>query len=270
MSGLAAALKIVWQSFAYRVRMREANNLAVTVSMMVAFALPWRDVLYRTGYALLLNVYVYLINDYCDIRVDLASEKKDHAKVRYMADHRGAALGALLGLGALLAAGALFHSWLLVGAFVANTVVITLYSAWLKRVPIVDLLLMAIAGGTMTIVGLPERQLGWLLLGLLSLLCASYEVIQVIRDEPVDRQSGVHTTAVLVGVRPAAWIYRGLMVGSAAYGFLVVGSLVPLALALGALLPLSPERAPRTWDMARIVSGSVWLALMAQVYLGYL
>ena len=36
------------------------------------------------------------------------------------------------------------------------------------------------------------------------------------------------------------------------------------------LLPLSPERAARTWDMARVVSGSVWLALMAQVYLGYL
>jgi len=288
-----AALRILWQSFAYRVRMREANNLIVSVSMMLAFGLPGCDLVYRTVYALLLNVYVYLINDYCDIKVDLASEKKDRAKVRYMAEHKGAALGALLGLGALLLGAALLHTWLLqaprviVGyrcpppppgfarwvlptAFVANTVVIGAYSAWLKRVPVVDLVLMAVAGSTMTIVGLPGRPLGWLLIALLGLLSAAYETIQVVRDEPSDRAHGVRTTAVLLGARRAAWIFRGIMVGSAVFGFLAIGSPVTFGLLLAAPLPLSPERAARTWDMVRIIGGLVWLGLLLQIYLGKL
>jgi len=267
-SGLTAALTILWQSFAYRIRMREANNLAVTVSMMVAFALPWGDVLYRTAYALLLNIYVYLINDYCDIQVDLASDKKDQVKTRYMAQHRHAALGALLGLGALLLAGALWHSRLLLLTFAANTVLITVYSAWLKRVPLVDLVLMALAGGSMTMVGLPGQPLGWYLIGLLCLLSAAYEAIQVIRDEPTDREHGVRTTAVLLGARWASWVFRGIMVGAAAYGHLVLGSPVVLGLLLAAPLPLSPRRASRTWDMVRVIGGLVWLGLLLQIFLG--
>lgn len=270
MSGLAAGLRIVWQSFGYRLRMREANNLAVTVSMMVAFALPWPDVVVRTVYSLVLNVYVYLMNDYCDIAVDMGSPKKDHAKVQFMAEHRGAALGALIVLGVLLAAGALLHSWLLVAAFVCNTAVIGLYSAWLKRVPVVDLVLMALAGATMTMVGLPDRPLGWKLLGLLSLLSASYEVIQVVRDEPVDREHNVRTSAVLLGARASAWIFRLLAAGAAVYVALVIGSLLGLGLLLVLFLPLSPDRAARAWDLTRLVGGSVWLGLMAQIYLGQL
>lgn len=270
MSGLTAALQILWQSFAYRIRMREANNLAGAVSMMVAFALPWRDVIYRTVYALLLNVYVYLINDYCDIKVDLASDKKDRGKTQYMADHKGAALGALCALGALLLGAATFHSRLLVLAFAANTVLITAYSAWLKRVPFVDLLLMALAGGTMTIVGLPQQPLGWLLIGLLCLFSAAYQAIQVIRDEPADREHGVRTTAVLLGAGRASWVFRAIMLGAAAYGFFVVGSPVPLGLLLALPLPLTPQRAIRTWDMVRVIGGVVWLGLLAQIYLGIL
>ena len=288
---MSAALRILWQSFAYRVRMREANNLAVTISMMVAFALPWLDLTFRTIFALLLNVYVYLINDYCDIKLDLASERRDRAKVLFMAEHRGSARGALIGLGLVLLAMALLHTWLLHAprgllaheptpggftrwtlptAFVANTVLITAYSGWLKRVPGLDVVLMAMAGGTMTIVGLPGRPLGWLLIGLLCLLSAGYQAIQVIRDEPADRAHGVRTTAVLLGARRAAWVFRGVMLGAAAHGFFVIGSPVALGLLLALPLPLSPERAARTWDMVRIIGGLVWLALLAQIFFGKL
>lgn len=270
MSQILAALRILVQSFGYRLRMREANNLAVSASMMVAFAMPWSDVAYRGLYALVLNVYVYLMNDYFDIDVDLASPGKNQRKTQYMADHRGAALGALVGLGAALLGAALLHSWLLVVAFASNTVVILVYSAWLKRVPIADLVLMAIAGGTMTMVGLPGRPLGWTLIGLLALICASFEVIQVIRDEPADREKDVRTTAVLLGARRAGWIYRGLMVVAAGYGFLVVGSPVALVLLLAVPLPMTPQKAARSWDLVRVVAGSVWAALLVQIYLGYL
>ena len=270
MSAPVAALKIIWQSFGYRVRKREANNLAVTATMMLAFHMPFSDIVYRVAYALLLNIYVYLVNDFWDITVDLGSKGKDQDKTRYMAENRGAAVGAVLGLALLLLVGSLVHSRLLVIAFVANTLMIHVYSAWLKKVPIADLLMMALAGASMTMVGLPDKPLGWKLLGLLSLLSACYEVIQVVRDEPEDRAKGVRTTAVLLGSRASAWIYRAIMAGAAAYGFWVVGSPIGLALLLAVPLPLTPERASRSWDLARAVTGSVWLGLMAQLYLGYL
>ena len=43
-----------------------------------------------------------------------------------------------------------------------------------------------------------------------------------------------------------------------------------LIFAVGAALPLDVQRANRTWDLARALFGAAWLALLAQVYLGYL
>lgn len=270
MSPPIVALKILFESFVYRVRMREANNLAVTASMMAAFHLELPDFTYRCGYALFLNIYVYLVNDFWDIDVDLASPKKDRKKVRFMAENRSAAAGAILTLALVLLLAGFVHSRLLLLAFLINTVMIHAYSVWLKRVPIADLLMMALAGASMTMVGLPERPLGWKLLILLSLICSCYEVIQVIRDEPEDRQNDVRTTAVLLGARRAAWIYRAVMTLSAVYGLIIVGSPICLALLLAIPLPLTPERAPRSWDLARLITGSVWMGLMVQIYLGYL
>ena len=264
---MIAVFRVIWNSFAYRLRMREANNLAVSLSMMVAFALPPGDLIYRTLFALVLNIYAYLINDTCDIEVDVASASKKLRQAEYLAAHRSAALAALLGLAALLLGAALWHSWLLLLAFVSNTVIIGAYSLWLKRVPFADLLLMALAGGSMTLVGITTDPQSWRLIGLLCLFSASYETIQVIRDEPEDRAQGVRTTAVLLGATRAAWIFRLIMVCAAIYGVLLLKSWIPAGLVLTLALPLSPERAARSWDLVRLVGGVVWLGLLVQTYL---
>ncbi len=265
-----AALRITWESFAYRVRKRELNNLPVTVSMMLAFSLPWGDLAYRSAYSLALNIFVYLLNDYCDIDVDLASPQKDQPKTRFFAANRGAGVGALVGLALLLLGSALLHSWLLTAVFAFNAILIFFYSMWLKRWPIVDLVAMVLWGAGMTAVGAPGTPTGWRLIGLLALLCSCYEAIQIVRDEPDDREAGVVSTAVLLGARRVAWIFRGLVVVSVAYGYFVVGSLVSLAFAAALPLPLSVEHANRTWDLTRLLFGVAWLGLLAQVYLGYL
>ena len=271
MSPVLAAIRIVFESALYRIKRREANNLLTSISLMLAFRLPWDDVLYRSVFAAVLNVYVYLINDYCDIDRDLASPQKDHGKARFMAKHRGATVGALVGLAALLVAAAFNHSHLLLLAFAANTVVVYSYSAWFKRMPVADVLIMSVCGVTISLVGLPEGSLlGWKMVGLLGLICASFEVIQVIRDEPGDRRSGVNTTAVLLGAQPSAWIFRAIVLGAAAYGVLVIGSYLPLALLPAVFFPMTPDHASRSWDWCRVLFGGVWGGLLIQVWLGYL
>ena len=271
MSPILAALRIVLETTVYRIRRREANNLLTSISLMLAFRLPWDDVLYRSVFAAVLNIYVYLINDYCDIDRDLASPQKDQDKARFMARNRGAVVGALVGLAAMLVAGAWYHSHLLLLAVAANTVVVYTYSAWFKRIPIADVLIMSVCGVTISLVGLPEgKLLGWKLVGLLGFVCASFEVIQVIRDEPGDRESGVTTTAVLLGARASAWIFRAIVLGAAAYGYWVIGSLLPLVLLPAIFFPLTPAGASRTWDWCRVLFGGVWGGLLLQVWLGYI
>lgn len=295
---MSSALRIIWEAALYRVKRREANNLLTSASLMIALGFAGLDVAYRTLFAALLNVFIYLQNDYYDIELDLASPQKDQAKARFMADHRGAARGALAGLAALLLLSALLHSPVLVVAFAMNALVVFVYSAWLKRWPLVDVAMMGIWGVTMAMVALPlgalpagiERwlaspvQLAWLAAGsaataaqvalawklilLLGLLCAAFEVIQVVRDEPGDRETKIVTTAVLLGSRGAAWLFRAIVAGTAAYGLLVVGAPVSLVLLVAVALPLTPERADRTWDLCRILFGLTWVAILALVWLG--
>ena len=271
MSVIGNALRIAFDSFAYRIRKREANNLAVTASMLVAFGIPLADAALRALIALLLNMYIYLINDYCDIWVDLASPQKDGSLVSFRSAHRQATVLAL-GLEALALVGlaglhwTLYASWLLPVALAANTVIIFAYSQWLKRIPVADVLIMAVAGASTTMVGVPGTRLGLALLGLFALLCAGYQVIQLIRDYPEDERLELTTSAVFLGPARAAILFRLLALGSAVYGWWVVGSPICLPLALGVFFPLDVARAERAWDFARMLFGTVWLGLLGQIF----
>jgi 4-hydroxybenzoate polyprenyltransferase len=223
----------------------------------------------------LLNIFVYLINDYCDIELDLASPDRRRSQVEFLAANRPAAMGAMVVLRALLLALSAGHlylwkTWLLPIAVTSSSIVIIVYSAWLKHYPIWDVVLMVVAGATGTIIGVGEWQIGWRLVVILALFCGCIEVIQTIRDEPVDRSRGVRTTAVLLGPKRAAWIFRLMMFGAALHGIFVIGSYFSAALLVLVALPFTPQKASRSWDMVRILAGTVWLALMIQLYLGRL
>ncbi|MBW2734862.1 MAG: UbiA family prenyltransferase [Deltaproteobacteria bacterium] len=275
MSGITNAFRIAFESFGYRLKKREANNFLVAASMLVAFNMPWADAALRVAFALLLNMTIYLINDVCDVEVDQASPGKDQGRVAFRAKHPGAAWAALSTESALLAGLALWHtllfeSWLLPAAWVINIILIFAYSRWLKRVPVLDVVLMAAAGASTTMVGVPHRPLGYKLLGLFALLCAAYQVIQVVRDLLEDQKNNVRTTAVLLGEGGSRLFFSAIVLSAAVYGVLSIGSLVPLALALGVFFPLNVKHAGRSWDLARALFGFVWLGLLAQIFLNHL
>jgi 4-hydroxybenzoate polyprenyltransferase len=276
----ALALRLVGASFWYRLRKREANNLFVTLSLMIAFHLAWWDVLWRGLFAVLLNCFAYLLNDYCDIEEDLASSLEPRPQVPLLDRNRGTARAALYGLGVALVAVAVGHALLpgpatqramLPFALASSAAIVWSYSRWLKRIPMADLLAMGVAGATGTMIGMPR--LTGLCLGLMAVLAlfsASYEMIQVIRDEPADRARQVRTSAVVLGVRPTAWIFRVTMAGTAAFGTFVLGSPLLLVCAAAAAVPLTPQRAARSWDLVRVTLGLVWLGLIVQIFLGHL
>ena len=270
---LFAALRIAYESFRYRVEKHEANNLLATLSMLLAFEVGGLDLALRVVFAILLNFLIYLLNDYCDLEVDLRDCHKNQPKTRFMADHRRASqlavVGEMLILGGVaLAHYLLFDTVLLAAALVINVALYHAYSRWLKRIPIVDVLSMTLAGATSTMVGAPGSLVGYRLLGLLAMFSGAYEAIQVIRDVESDEQQGVHTTAVFLGPRLTAWLFRAIVLGAALYGVLYIGCWTAAGLTLALLLPLGVEQAARSWDKARIVFGLVWIGLLVELSLG--
>lgn len=270
---LINSLKIAYESFRYRVEKHEANNLLATLSMLLAFKVEGLDLILRVAFAILLNLLIYLLNDYCDLDVDLCDSQRDQPKTRFMAEHRRASqlavLGELVLLGGVAAAHVfLFHTPLLPAALVINVALYFAYSRWLKRIPIVDVLSMTLAGATSTMVGAPNSVLGYQLLALLGLLSGSYEIVQVIRDAESDEQQGVRTTAVFLGPRLAAWLFRAIVLGAALYGVLLLGKWAAAGFVIALFLPLNVADAARSWDKARVIFGLSWLGLLVQIYLG--
>ena len=84
---MTAALKIIAHVLGYRLRQLEMANLAGAVSIMLALRLPFGDVAWRTLFALLLNVFVYLNNDYLDVAADARASHKDQSKVSFLQQH---------------------------------------------------------------------------------------------------------------------------------------------------------------------------------------
>lgn len=271
-----STLRIIFESFAYRLKMREANNLPVVITLAVAFRLPMLDILARAAIAVILNVLVYLTNDYLDIDIDLRGGDEPRAHTAYLAaNRRGAqlALGLLCVLlcGAGLAHQRIFDSWVpLIGA-IGGAITVWAYSAWLKRQPVVDVLSMAVAGAFGSLVGIASAgTLGYRIAIFLGLVCGSFNAMQVLRDLQSDTAHGVRTTAVVFGPTVAALLYRGLMAAAAIYGVFAVSSWSALVLLAALPWRINSVSASRAWDIARIAGALSWVGLLAELYLGRL
>lgn len=262
-AGFAAAVRIVVDAAIYRARRREGGNLVTSMTLALALALPSHDVLWRLGFGLLLNLFVYLLNDCFDVRLDLQAEGRDRERTAFLSAHLRAGWAAVAGLGIVVATVGAVHGLGLLLCFALTALVIGAYSPWLKKRPLLDVVAMGGWGLSMAMVGFPlSSRPGWWLAGLLALLCMVTEIVQVIRDEATDRLAGVRTTAVVLGSAAASWLGRLLILLAAAYAATFLHRWVGLALLLGVLVPLTPARARSSWDLLRALFGLGWLAIL--------
>lgn len=262
---LKIAADVAW----YRLRRFEMANLGAAGVIAVALALPLGDVVVRLGFGTLLNLLVYLNNDYLDVVEDAASPTKDAQKTRYLAEHRGAALRAqLCMLGALL-----LIAWAwgdgLVGPLLLGGGVCWAYSAFLKHWPFADVLAMMVWGVAMPWVAVPPgNELGWGLLLQLGLFSGVFETIQVMRDHDEDRDAGVRTTAVVLGITRTRWLLRVLVLAAGLYAAVTFGWWVA-ALPWSVLALRIPARdLSGYWNRVRLLLGATLLIECALVYLG--
>jgi 4-hydroxybenzoate polyprenyltransferase len=146
---MVAGPKIIADVVAYRLRKLEMANLGAATSIALALHLPFAEVAYRTAFTFVLNVLVYLNNDYLDLGLDLRSESKDADKARFLADHMPAARRAQWTLLVLLIVAALSYDPGLLLPLIAGGGICLAYSAKFKHRPYLDVLAMMAWGVAM-------------------------------------------------------------------------------------------------------------------------
>lgn len=260
-------LRIVADVVAFRVRNLEMANLAGAVSIAIALHLPWPEVVYRAAFAFLLNVLVYLNNDWFDAADDLRAPDRNTAKTRYLARHMDAALAAQGLLTLLLVLAALAFDAGLLAALVFGGGTCVLYSRTFKRRPLVDVLAMAAWGVGMPMCGFPlDSALGWCMALQLGAFAAVYETIQVLRDAPDDARSGVRTTAVVLGAHGTRLLSRALMLLASALMILTLNPVGGLVSAGALAVRLEGPDTARRWTHVKLVYGVAWLIVVATVW----
>lgn len=258
---VAAVLRIIFDVAWFRLARLEMANVVAAIAITFALALPWAEIAVRASFGVVLNLLVYLNNDWYDIGDDLEAARKDHEKTRFLAAHPREAIAAQLVL--LAALGVMAAAWggglwlaLLLGGGVCFA-----YSAGLKRIPVVDVVAMTVWGAAMPLVGVPSGDgRGYLLLGQLALASGTFESIQVVRDHDDDAARGVRTTAVVLGVARTRWLIRALLVSCAIYagvGFHPILALLPLG---ALLLPIEVASIDAYWNRIRLILGLTFLA----------
>ena len=209
---------------------------------------------YRTAFAFVLNAFVYLNNDYLDASDDLKSATRNTAKTRFLAEHLEAALAAQIGLLLLLVTAALLLDVELLAALLLGGGTCVLYSRYLKRIPIADVVAMAVWGLAMPLCGFPlGSALGWCLALQLGSFAAVYETIQVMRDAPDDAAAGIRTTGVVLGAERTRLLSRALMLVVCALAALALHPVSALIAAAALLVPLDGGDMERRWTAVKLV-----------------
>ncbi|NVB42379.1 UbiA family prenyltransferase [Pseudenhygromyxa sp. WMMC2535] len=268
---MTPVLKILFDVASFRLRRLEMANMAGALAIALACHLGLAEIAYRLSFAFLLNLLVYLNNDWHDLDDDLAAATREQDKTRYLAEHRGAAVVAQLAVLALLLAMAVAWGGGLLIALLAGGGVCWAYSAKLKRLPFVDVLAMVAWGVAMPAVGLaPGHPEGLLLLGQLGLFSGVFESIQVLRDREIDATAGVRTTAVVLGPTRARALIRVMLALAGLYaGLCFAWWLAPFIWA-AALQRVAPgDDVEGYWNRTRMILGVVMLIETLLVWLGW-
>lgn len=270
---MPTSLTILLDVVRYRLRKLEMGNLAAAAAIGLTMHLHWSDLAVRVGAATLLNVLVYLNNDYLDVNADLEAPERDRAAGEFLHAHMPEARRVQwLLVAALVAIGIAYNGAHGPGLLLSLTLgggICLAYSLRLKRMPIADIAAMTAWGVAMPMVGFPlDNALGWLLAVQLGLFSSVFESMQVVRDRAMDAEQGIRTTAVVLGSAGALRLARALMALSACFSAACVHPAVGGLLAIAPLLPLSETNAERDWTRVKALCGIAFLASCALLWAG--
>jgi 4-hydroxybenzoate polyprenyltransferase len=242
-------------------RFRRGEGALVAINAAIIwFATPG---IYTGLISLVLSFIVlallYSFNDLHDAAEDKRNLKKNQQVVRALLEHRR---GFYIYLGAVKL-GVLLLTYVLLDARTAAAVISvfainTVYSLWLKGVPVLDILVVSAWGAAYSAIADPPWRI-CLVVGIMTSIC---HIFQILSDREVDEGNRVQTTAVF-SIRATT----AMLAATCAVLFLVLsadlGPLWSLSAFVPLVLHLGISRYDTGWWLTRIYFGLALVAVLA-------
>jgi 4-hydroxybenzoate polyprenyltransferase len=252
-----------------RLKRREANSLITNFMLLLAFHFGITDVALRMAVTFVLNVLVYFINDFIDVEIDLANEKKDHAKALYIKAHKRTAFALIVCLTAALLILTLLYSQSVCLGVILALLIIFLYTDYFKNMAYFDIIGCFVWGLSMAWPAIPDfSPKGIRLILLIGIFTASFEVVQCIKDYDSDKKYNLRTTPIVIGIPKAFLLARSLYVLATIYTVFILGEIQGLLL-LVPILFRTDQKMDAYWMKLRVVYGIVWVTIMVRLYFGW-
>ena len=252
-----------------RLKRKEANSLITNFMLLLAFHFGVADIAIRMAVTFFLNVLVYFINDFIDVDIDLANEKKDHTKALYIKEHKRTAFALIVCVSAALLILTLLYSQSVCFGVILALLIIFLYTDYFKNMAYFDVIGCFVWGVSMAWPAIPDfSPQGIKLILLIGLFTASFEVVQCIKDYDSDKQYDLRTTPIVIGIPKAFLLARSMYVLAAFYTVFVLGEIQGVLLLLPMFFSTNQEM-DTYWMKLRVVYGVVWITIMVRLFCGW-
>ena len=224
-----------------RLKRKEANSLITNFMLLLAFHFGVADIAIRMAVTFVLNVLVYFINDFIDVEIDLANEKKDHTKALYIKEHKRTAFALIVCVSAALLILTLLYSQSVCFGVILALLIIFLYTDYFKNMAYFDIIGCFVWGVSMAWPAIPDfSPQGIKLILLIGVFTASFEVVQCIKDYESDKQYDLRTTPIVIGIPKAFLLARSMYVLAAVYTVFVLGEIQGILLLAAHVLQHGP------------------------------
>ena len=244
----------------------EANTILGNFLLLIAFHFSFTDFIIRMVITLFINVLGYFINDFIDIEVDLASKEKDKSKALFIKEHKKTALALILCMSAGLVTATLFYSQSVCFAVIMLLFIVTIYTDYFKNKAFWDVIFIGLWGFALSWIAIPDFSWqGIKLILLLFIFGCCFETVQTLKDYEEDKNFGLTTTPIVLGVPETVLILRILYIASALYAFFVLNEIVGILI----LIPLffsTTQNMGTYWTKLKLVCGVVWMVIMVRLY----
>ena len=173
--------------------------------------LPSAQVTGIAALALLLIVcFGFVVNDYADVELDRLSKPERFLPSGRVTLPQARLLAVLMATVVLLLSGWLEHSLQLL--IWSNLLLTTAYAFWLKRTPLLGNLTIAYLNSSVIMFGAlagsgPNSRV-WSVALIVLLYSVAQELLYTVDDYAGDRDAGITTTAVVLGVEPTLKLFR--------------------------------------------------------------
>lgn len=263
---MKTAFRIALDVFSFRIKRFEVGQLLVPFSVIFTYQYSGLAMLKRGGLVTLLFFFIHLNNDVCDLNID-QEENRAPDKTKFLRQNKNIAIWLQWTIGSFtLLFLYFFDVKFLMPVFVGGLAGV-MYSAWLKKLPFIDLLTNSVWPAMLILVSSPFFEFVGILLAIqISLFTIVVQPLQLLRDYDNDKKLGLKNTVIWLGIKKTKILIKFLILINSLYGVLFLHKFFGLMFLSLLLIPIKRNRTRSIIMMFRGIFILYWLGVLWYLY----